>query len=796
MFRKLSVFLTVLFLLLPTLVTAQETPAPSPRLKSPTPDEYLGQIDEIIAKADTRYMEGDPRDPLEGVAELAAIFDEVNWRYLDQGELTYEQVRRLIRALPLENNRERLWEPDWIRIEVRDRWLPALIDRWLAEHPDAFDFETRRQVSFDEIGMIVTPLLYGKAYFLDVVENPTGFTSRYLAIRTSDGVVVPPLPMSISTEILASGDLNDDGMPDFAYLSGNNIEKSANAGNLHIVSWTGDEFETLTSLRYSEGIKASEPYGLTQNHTWQFLNVDEDPQIEVIQNQRKFDDFDCDSIHITAFDWDEEQQLQPNSEAILFPETFHCLFRQAEESVWAGNYKEAIEFYGQALNIPTDDTARFEFVQMRLALVYLFTGELDKADQIFTELRPSEGSLARIAQQAYRVDPRPLPVCQTLYNAVIDDPTPIWDVSLGTLDEDDGGFYGPMSAHDSTVNVENASCDLPVWIMAALADTTFSVTESPLEKLESFGLKLGESIRADFDHDHAEEWLVWVDSHGVEPIYFVPEAEHYSAKLLPSATGKPWAFSNLRLPTQYNQYSVMTLPDGLGKALVNIDFDIDKYEQISCISCGSGFTYIPGCVEDSSSPLDPVGSLKLFRMEGGRFIEFFYAPVCSLEHIDSRITMGDLTNGVEEFTAEYQFFENPAETYGLSMVREIAYRWDSKLKTFVPQLPTSSPPPPTPFPTSTVSPSGWDGKVAAPRFHWIRSYFQQGNYEEAIFSVTSVLESGVPPGANFVPVYRYYRALSLEAQGDLDAALEEYRLISETAPDSAWGMLASLHIED
>ncbi len=42
---------------------------------------------------------------------------------------------------------------------------------------------------------------------------------------------------------------------------------------------------------------------------------------------------------------------------------------------------------------------------------------------------------------------------------------------------------------------------------------------------------------------------------------------------------------------------------------------------------------------------------------------------------------------------------------------------------------------------------------------------------------------------------RYYRALALQALNRPDEALAEYVTIYETAPESAWGMLAALHIE-
>jgi tetratricopeptide (TPR) repeat protein len=789
-FRKLSLFLFALFLLvLPVLTTAQETPTPSPHLKQPTADEYLTRIDEIIAKAETNYMEGSYQNQMEAIAELAAIFDEVNWRYLDQGELSYEQMGRLMQALPVGKSVGGYSELRWVPIEASERWLPALIERWLAANPDVLSPSASSGVShinFDETDIVITPAYTG--YFLDVIESAINLSSRYIAVSNSDREwVVPPLPESIDSDLLIADDLNTDGMPDFAYLHTIHDGNSYNMGDLVVVSWTGEKFDILTSLRYSQA-----PH--TMNYSWQFLNIDEDPQIEVIQNQRMYDTFDCNSIHVTAFDWDEEQQLKPNSKEVLLPAGFHCLLRKAEEAVWAGNYIEAIEVYQQALSFPTEDTARFEFAQMRLALAYLFTGDAEKADQIFNSLTPTEGSLAEVAQQAYQVDHRPLAVCQALYNAAIADQSPIWDVSLGTLYEVDGGFYGAGS-YDPWIDVPNASCDLHGWIRASIADTNFPTTESPLEKLESLGLKLGGAGSADFDQDGDEEWLVWIDSIGLSSILFVPDGEFYILNPSPDAENVLEPSASIRPPNQYNQYSVMTLPDGLGKALVNIDFADDPYSPILCVFCGGG--PVVTCEEYDRSLPRSSGNLTLFRVENGQFVKFFSAPVCSLQPMGDSVFAGDVISGVEGFTAGYGFSQNDsAYDYGLYTVKDVPYHWDSELKTFIPQLPPT--PTATPFPTPTYVPEtppeqrGYE--FGAFTFPDVRRAFQENDYSLVDAIAESALTNDDGSDPNLTLAYRYYRALSLEAQGNLEAALEEYQLIFETAPDSAWGMLAGIHI--
>ena len=76
----------------------------------------------------------------------------------------------------------------------------------------------------------------------------------------------------------------------------------------------------------------------------------------------------------------------------------------------------------------------------------------------------------------------------------------------------------------------------------------------------------------------------------------------------------------------------------------------------------------------------------------------------------------------------------------------------------------------------------------------VSSAFKQGDYDLVLQMTDLALMNASGQEESLVLAFRYYRALALEALERPDEALAEYVAIYETAPESAWGMLAGLHI--
>lgn len=98
---------------------------------------------------------------------------------------------------------------------------------------------------------------------------------------------------------------------------------------------------------------------------------------------------------------------------------------------------------------------------------------------------------------------------------------------------------------------------------------------------------------------------------------------------------------------------------------------------------------------------------------------------------------------------------------------------------------------PTPRPTAVFSVPNADEFV---RYH-AHIHLKQSNYQDALSQIDFLLTSADERTTDYRQQLIYWRALTLELMGRTDEALAEYIAIYEAAPESAWGMLAALHLE-
>jgi hypothetical protein len=115
---------------------------------------------------------------------------------------------------------------------------------------------------------------------------------------------------------------------------------------------------------------------------------------------------------------------------------------------------------------------------------------------------------------------------------------------------------------------------------------------------------------------------------------------------------------------------------------------------------------------------------------------------------------------------------------------EAEYIWDKEARTYITSAPdiivdvTSEPPVQSIFEASGTA----------------LGYFQDGDYGSALTLLDETiagLDAETPDW--IVDGLEYYRALNLEVSGQIDEAVTVYQALAES--ESAWGMLAELHIE-
>jgi hypothetical protein len=106
----------------------------------------------------------------------------------------------------------------------------------------------------------------------------------------------------------------------------------------------------------------------------------------------------------------------------------------------------------------------------------------------------------------------------------------------------------------------------------------------------------------------------------------------------------------------------------------------------------------------------------------------------------------------------------------------------------------------TPPPTATPDAILLAEQLAQDDLRWtafdLAHIVRRGDMHDVLSHSETVLDSPlVAPASDIALLTRHYLALALEALDRSDEALAEYIAIIDTAPDSAWGMLAALHVD-
>lgn len=755
------------------------------RLVEPSAADYIENIEPIIANAITTNFEDYSFWEHARNAELDALTDEIKWRLFDQQHISYEQLLTLYRAYAVDARSS--------SNSGDDAWLSLLIEAYLTEHE--IELYGTSVLAFDGFVFDVKAWQIQRAYSLTLRAAPDWAEPRYLLIDGGEAFIViddesgtyrlPPLPFAMTGGLVDGGDFNADGQPDFAYIHYTHWGHSYISGDLHVVTWTGETMETLATVDFRHG-----PHdGVERSPViWQFIGLDNDAEQELMQSLILYDNWRCMVIRMSYYDWQDDATLNNDGGGDAFPQSFNCLLRRADEASWKQNYAEAVSLYEGALEQPDQDADLIPYTQMRLGLAYLFNGQNDEARQMLSTLSPVEDNeqtkWANAVRESYLRDPRLLAVCQAIYDQAteIHDPSGI----TGAVYVTDGGFYGPDSYRPNT-SLTGLSCDLRRVLAQHLSVTEFFTAQTPTAQLEALGLVVGDSITADFDVDGEDEWIVWIDSLGLDPLLFVPDETHYSLTVL-EGLGYGDIYNpvpDLRLSDPDNQYWVTRLPDGT-QALVNVDFSHDDYAAWICGGmCGGGPSL--HCIEHDTNRPRSIGDVGFWRLEDGRLKAFFFSPACKWLTPEQLFPGGE---GSSELHA-YEIF--PVGEWD-DEARPSVYFWDENRRTFVaPPQPTWQPPTPESTPVSTPVPRP-EYDISIYTLRRIRTTFAEHNFTNALemLDISLAQES---QNQGLIMAFRYYRGLTLEALNRPDEALADYITIYETDPESAWGLMAGLHLQ-
>lgn len=566
------------------------------------------------------------------------------------------------------------------------------------------------------------------------------------------------------------GDMNGDEIPEWVVESYRNNDCS----RLIIMTWRNGKLVDLSG----------EASHFCLQRTVAIENADDEPDLEILVRQSDLDNWGCETTITSQMKWNGTQ-FERRDDAPDEPDTWGCALRDAELLMWQGRVADAISLYEGGLAAdepePTQYSAELErYARVRLALAYALVGRMDESSALLRAVtaEPSTSEAIDRMAEAMAAAETAGERCAAAYNVWAEYERSTYSYRAIPILVQVGrqGWIGNMM-EDYPPEPEKAGCDAPAWINAELAEMQFPIDQSPADRLRDAGTEINDVLVADLDEDGEEEWLVWLVA-AVDPVLFVAEDDAYTVSRPP-----------IRTRDEYTSVSVQLLVRDSAPFLVEYlavpeeEHRIEYYfagihQRVLCTGDGVGW--------DGRN----LGHIRLWRLQKGQLISAFDQSVCGYYPLADLFR--DAGRGLTAAAIHVWIGPLPERD---SRYSDQVYRWDDVEKTYVP--PSISPLMPTPWPTYPAS---------------YMLAVTDGAVLETLSSALSLIDRAAPEAAlkqiedtvsqpdlavEEIALFglRYYRALVLKVLERPSEALAEYVAIYEAAPESAWGMLAALHLE-
>ena len=768
------------------------------RLKSPTAEEYLAAVPSLVELGNQEAMAvtyPSIYSPMFSTltTEIYARYPEL-WR--EDPEVIYEAYKSF-----------RTGHDYW---DDRDRWIDAIVLGWIQQH--VIDLSRTRhlhildfQVSvkgrdFDADGHdewwlhIDNPdfrqdvVIAGEIGAYRLTDTPLPwFGCCYMYYNTRSGFMKEQL----------FGDINADGLPEWVMAVGGFGANLTNGGFFYVLQWRGGKLIDLTPpsddpdhIFYSSpaggGYPPLFPYGV--HIEYPDKNRDGIREITIVQNQG--DNWGCTWTLRRNYGWNGTAYRFDNEER-SYNEVQVCEIRWAEEAMWKGDYQTAIKHYERGLEFPPTEEYFSEepielkrYITARLALAYTLAGHTTEAEAVIQYLSPREDDSATLTKFIEAVKSNlgsPANMCQAAHDAFVFECPNGTDACLGsplnmivgyTLENSGYGAHHPALSFPSA---SSAGCDLSYPVQDDLNSNPLRSAESPGRQLETRGERVLKALHFDLNKDGIEEWLVWL-AKPVPALFFYdePNTPYYQS-----------SYVEIPYPRQDDHYlmqgensnpnfdprvgfDVYSTPDNNSSVLINT-LQWQRY---------SGYpAYCPlQPTEDGGfSQSAPSISFTLWRLK------------------DRELQLGTQMSFCKPVTLETVFgnpggvlpYEIEADTY--DEIKGATYTWNTQQMMYL--VSRIEPIEPTPKPAENISTSYTNTLRDAQD-----AILKQQDYQKAL----DIIDSGLNQltlldiEANSLT---YLRALALAELGRDDEALAKYVMIYEAAPESAWGMLAGLHLE-
>ncbi len=571
------------------------------------------------------------------------------------------------------------------------------------------------------------------------------------------------------------GDINADGSIEWLvkeWHTNTGMGLGFRGYELWILAWNGHE---LVNIAPEDGLATL--VGSETDIVWQYLNLDDDPAKEITQSSTHSNSWGCSFDRVTTADWSpSDGQYITLQHENVYPQTSDCVLTAAEETMWQEDYETAIPLYENALKLADSeglltndrDKEKWQYAQLRLALAYALTGKRENATNLIRALQQepaaSDGmaELIAIGASSYLPQNDEVALCIGMYNYFAlygGDNSYGYNSPLGTFV---GFTLVDLAQRDAgTPPASAAGCPVHNLFEQRIGEKAFTFADLPAEKFEAAGIAVSDRIRVDVNLDGIYDWVLWSDA-AIRPYIFI--SDKALGEYVLSQTGL--------LSDQFHDahYEVINLPDDSGPALawLVVKQSENNFEE-SCEGEDHLFTH-----------------LTLLKVDSQTLNWLFSVSACG------RVPLNQL------LSADARTITSPGNSDSDS---GITFIWDSNQQIYQhDQIDT-------PVEATEIVYPVMDDYLG---LMYSESYyaFERASINlraavsksEITTDLISEIEIALDIGApDITPEMRleaqYYRAVALEALNRPDEALAEYVAIYEAAPDSAWGMLAALHLE-
>lgn len=773
------------------------------RLRQPDAEEYLQVAIEYLREHSGHFVLD--QDSL-GFPEISASILHL---FKDDSSLSFEAIYDAYEQLYI----------GYMDGVYRGEWNSWLVQRWFDEHqPDLTTTDVLELAP--EFVIQVTPRDFNvdgvDEYILDVYNVDT--IHMYLVAvfeNNSYRIIHPELPWSgfAAYGRYSEGegqiteydfrDINDDGLPEWMMLSygitaGGPGMGYVDAGALYVFGWR-DNAPQLLVYTYRDSRAGSVSYDelttfedvetigdmLPVTVTFDFENIDADPALEILQSQPTTNNWGCRRVETRRFDWDAnaDKYLYQDTDIHHESNSRNCLQQSAEEAMWSADYASAIDLFERALRNSLPDVeqdylrdrmiTQDQYLRARLALAYLFTNEPDAARELLQQL--TEEIFTDNAISAYvetlndLQDGDLMRLCSAAFNVFVESTPRI--VIGGTSDNPyyDGLEYDPAGI----------GCDAPMMIRERIQSAQISTETSPEHWLEENGIGISRILSADLNQDGEDEVLVWTDVPGVQ-ILFVPDGENY---VLTQPSVDPYQYADeldtWMLPEDARM-GIVTLDIGMTRAYFSFPPWPTTYSPYGDMGGGP----LPKCRSEDSDVMTSTNSIRIWTLDHTNLVDALRLDTCASSIEDA---LGD--GGRERISTRFYDYDYRPDEGDVYIEILVNYVWDPSDGQYVQErIPT---PPIYVTPTSTPSPTS----TSQSTYIFAGRAFVAGAYDEVVQMTPETLDFGSTENIDRSLFDMYLRALSLQALGQYQQALELYVRLQDDAPDHIIGMLAALHFE-